>query len=203
VCGRRCRCCVVTAAVVTVPLPLRPCCVRGDGCDARAIQEMNGVMCGSRPMRVSVATARRIDLPGGAGGGGGGGGGGMGAGGMGFGGGYGGYAAPQLAPQPGVNTTVFVGGVGTGVGTRRPVLAPYVCMRVCRCDRVCMHAAPEIDEAMLRALCEPVGPLYSVKLPPGKNCAFVQYIYAQHAEHAIATLNGAQVRMLPQRRGAV
>ena len=52
----------------------------------------------------------------------------------------------------------------------------------------------EIDDAALRSICEPVGPVYSVKIPPGKGCAFVQFVYPQHAEHVINSLNGYTVR---------
>lgn len=52
----------------------------------------------------------------------------------------------------------------------------------------------EIDEGSLSSLFETVGPLVSVKVPAGKNCAFVQYYSPQHAEYAIATLNGVTVR---------
>ena len=51
----------------------------------------------------------------------------------------------------------------------------------------------EIDEVLLRSVFEPIGPLFSLKIPPGKGCAFVQFVYPQSAEQAITSLNGANV----------
>ena len=66
-----------------------------------------------------------------------------------------------------------------------------------RLIRLCAHACTwylaEIDEGTLRSVCEPFGPLSHLKIPPGKGCAFVQYMYPQHAEQAILALAGHQV----------
>ena len=51
----------------------------------------------------------------------------------------------------------------------------------------------DIDEGLLRSVFEPYGALYSVRVLVGKNCAFVHFTSPQHAEAAIAGLNGQMV----------
>jgi RNA recognition motif-containing protein len=95
---------------------------------------------------------------------------------------------PSGIPQPGVNTTVFVGGVGPGV---------------CSCHGFLRFMAgewtllwlTEVDERLIRSMFETIGPVYSVKIPVGKNCAFVQYMTPQQAEIAISSLNSQVVRV--------
>ncbi|TPX31813.1 hypothetical protein SmJEL517_g04940 [Synchytrium microbalum] len=141
----------------------------------RSMSEMSGQYCGSRPMRISIATPKAGGQGGGAGGQGGGGGGGRGdrMGGMGGMGGAGGmaYGAPmggQQAMQGGYNqytdpnnTTVFVGGLSQG-----------------------------ITEDDLRTYFGPFGEITYTKIPPGKGCGFVQFTHRTSAEAAIAQMNG-------------
>lgn len=133
----------------------------------RALTEMQGVYCGTRPMRISMATPKnkmsQMNAPMG----------GM-VGGTGMGGNQPYYpqAGPIAVPQ-GVplnqftdpnNTTVFVGG---------------------------LSGLTHEDE--LRSYFSPFGEVTYVKIPPGKGCGFVQYMHRQSAEMAIAQLNGVQI----------
>ncbi|KAG0356987.1 hypothetical protein BC939DRAFT_506673 [Gamsiella multidivaricata] len=135
----------------------------------RALQEMQGVYCGSRPIRVSMATPKNKAPVGG-----------MGAagpgsmiGGMGMASAGYGYATPvqPTSPQHTLNqftdpnnTTVFVGGLSgmTHEDELRGVFAAY-------------------------------GEITYVKIPPGKGCGFVQFVHRQSAEMAINQLNGYQI----------
>lgn len=138
-----------------------------------ALQQMQGVYCGNRPMRISTATPK--NKTGGAPGGMGGGPGGMGGGPGGPGGQMGGnmysmgnppvsyYGAPQPMNQftdPN-NTTVFVGG-----------LSGYV------------------TEDELRSFFQGFGEITYVKIPPGKGCGFVQFVQRHAAEMAINQMQG-------------
>ncbi|MCJ1311073.1 hypothetical protein MMC25_004743 [Agyrium rufum] len=131
----------------------------------RALQEMQGVYCGNRPMRISTATPK--NKPGGGQ-----------AGPMGMpqggqGGPVGMYSmgAPPMgyygAPQPmnqftdPNNTTVFVGG-----------LSGYV------------------TEDELRSFFQGFGEITYVKIPPGKGCGFVQFVQRHAAEMAINQMQG-------------
>lgn len=130
----------------------------------QALQQMQGVYCGNRPMRISTATPKnKSGAPGGAMN--------MQQGGgppqMGF---YG-AGAPQMgfygAPQPmnqftdPNNTTVFVGG-----------LSGYV------------------TEDELRSFFQGFGEITYVKIPPGKGCGFVQFVQRHAAEMAINQMQG-------------
>ncbi|GAN05996.1 mRNA binding post-transcriptional regulator [Mucor ambiguus] len=129
-----------------------------------AVQDMNGIICDSRPIRVSFATpktnsthrfdsnqqqqqqqqpqqqqqqnARYFQLA---------------------------LQAPALVHQPTDpnNTTVFVGGLSSPV-----------------------------TEEELGQYFAPFGEVTYVKIPPGKGCGFVQYVSRQSAEHAIERMNG-------------
>lgn len=134
----------------------------------RALNEMQGVYCGNRPMRISTATPKnKSGVPGvpvnipmapqnsiGA------------APGM-----YGMGAPPPMgyygAPQPmnqftdPNNTTVFVGG-----------LSGYV------------------TEDELRSFFQGFGEITYVKIPPGKGCGFVQFVQRHAAEMAINQMQG-------------
>ena len=72
-------------------------------------------------------------------------------------------------------------------------VSPFRLTRLCARARACAWYLAEIDEGTLRSVCEPFGPLSHLKIPPGKGCAFVQYMYPQHAEQAILALAGHQV----------
>ncbi|KAG0315623.1 hypothetical protein BGZ99_007351 [Dissophora globulifera] len=130
----------------------------------RALHEMQGVYCGSRPIRVSMATPKNKPSVGGAGGMGGG----MGMAPTGY-----GYVPPAqpTSPQHGLNqftdpnnTTVFVGGL-----------------------------SGPTHEDELRSVFAAYGDITYVKIPPGKSCGFVQFVHRQSAEMAINQLNGYQI----------
>jgi RNA recognition motif-containing protein len=72
-------------------------------------------------------------------------------------------AAAAAAADPS-NTTVFIGGL-----------------------------SHPVQEEELRSLFASQGEITHVKIPPGKNCAFVSYTRRESAEKAIAELNGFQV----------
>ncbi|KAF7304575.1 hypothetical protein HMN09_00860200 [Mycena chlorophos] len=59
------------------------------------------------------------------------------------------------------NTTVFVGGL-----------------------------SPAVTEPVLQALFAPFGEIHYVKVPPGKNCGFVQFVRKEDAERAIERMQG-------------
>jgi RNA recognition motif-containing protein len=150
----------------------------------RSLQEMYGVYCGSRPIRISMATPKNKThaSAGGMSGMGGMGGAAGGPSGMGMGMGMGmpaaGYGYPPQpppaqsgSPQHSVNqftdpnnTTVFVGGL-TGV----------------------------TNEDELRNAFAMFGDITYVKIPLGKGCGFVQFVHRQSAEMAINQLNGYQI----------
>ncbi|KAF9365217.1 hypothetical protein BGX34_010861 [Mortierella sp. NVP85] len=146
----------------------------------RALHEMQGVYCGSRPIRISMATPKNKSSSGSMTGNGS-----MGAvGGMGgIGGmngmnvnmGMGSYGFPQPMQTSNHqnsanqfndpnNTTVFVGGL-SGVSSE--------------------------DE--LRSCFAMFGEITYVKIPPGKGCGFVQFVHRQSAEMAISQMNGYQI----------
>ncbi|KAI1300738.1 hypothetical protein EDD11_005961 [Mortierella claussenii] len=135
----------------------------------RALQEMQGVYCGSRPIRVSLATPKNKAPMGGMSS--------MGAavnmnGGMAMAStGYGYMPPAPTSPQHTLNqftdpnnTTVFVGGL-SGV----------------------------THEDELRNAFAAYGDITYVKIPPGKGCGFVQFVHRQSAEMAINQLNGYQI----------
>ncbi|KAF2150823.1 RNA-binding domain-containing protein [Myriangium duriaei CBS 260.36] len=134
----------------------------------RALQEMQGVYCGNRPMRISTATPKNKNQGGGAAPGGGGPP-------MNMGGPMGGmyqmnpYGMSPFGQQPQPmnqftdpnNTTVFVGG-----------LSGYV------------------TEDELRSFFQGFGEITYVKIPPGKGCGFVQFVQRHAAEMAINQMQG-------------
>ncbi|KAJ3341378.1 hypothetical protein HDU93_005014 [Gonapodya sp. JEL0774] len=136
----------------------------------RALNEMQGVFCGSRAMRISMATPKNKDLTRGFGGG-------TSSGSAFSGAPTGGYVPPPT-PAPPIssygqqsnlynpftdpnNTTVFVGGLSATV-----------------------------TEEELRQHFGPYGIITYTKIPPGKGCGFVQYADRQAAEQAIGAMNG-------------
>ncbi len=138
----------------------------------RALEEMQGVYCGNRPMRISTATPKNKGGPGGM---------------NPMMGGPMGYppqmnqqmGQPQMGGQPPMpayyggqpqpmnqftdpnNTTVFVGG-----------LSGYV------------------TEDELRSFFQGFGEITYVKIPPGKGCGFVQFVQRHAAEMAINQMQG-------------
>ncbi|KXS13182.1 RNA-binding domain-containing protein [Gonapodya prolifera JEL478] len=133
----------------------------------RALNEMQGVFCGSRAMRISMATPKNKDLAR------------VGTGmttGTSFGSSTGSYTPQPMPAQPlpqstsssiynpftdPNNTTVFVGGLSATV-----------------------------SEEELRQFFGPYGSITYTKIPPGKGCGFVQFSDRQAAEQAISTMNG-------------
>ena len=132
-----------------------------------ALQQMQGVYCGNRPMRISTATPKNKSSGGGPPGGP--------MGGMpGQGGPMGMYPSMGQPPMPYYgqqqpmnqftdpnNTTVFVGG-----------LSGYV------------------TEDALRSFFQGFGEITYVKIPPGKGCGFVQFVQRHAAEMAINQMQG-------------
>ncbi|KAF9537374.1 hypothetical protein EC957_008386 [Mortierella hygrophila] len=146
----------------------------------RALHEMQGVYCGSRPIRISMATPKNKTPSGGMAGVGPGPGPIAGMGGMsgmnvnmGMSQGNFGFTSPLQATSPQQtanqfndpnNTTVFVGGL-SGVS----------------------------HEDELRNVFAVFGEITYVKIPPGKGCGFVQFVHRQSAEMAISQMNGYQI----------
>ncbi|KAF8954038.1 hypothetical protein BGZ46_003065 [Entomortierella lignicola] len=149
----------------------------------RALHEMQGVYCGSRPIRISMATPKNKTTSGGMGV--------TNAGNIGPVGGMGGVSSmgmnvsmgmssagygfssplqsgspqhPGNQPNDPNNTTVFVGGL-SGVS----------------------------HEDELRSCFAMFGEITYVKIPPGKGCGFVQFVHRQSAEMAINQMNGYQI----------
>ncbi|KAF9370058.1 hypothetical protein BGX21_005692, partial [Mortierella sp. AD011] len=149
----------------------------------RALLEMQGVYCGSRPIRISMATPKNKTPSGGMSG--------ASTGNMGAVGGMGGIGAMGMNTNIGMspasygftsplqssspqhpanqssdpnNTTVFVGGL-SGVS----------------------------HEDELRSCFAMFGEITYVKIPPGKGCGFVQFVHRQSAEMAINQMNGYQI----------
>ena len=139
-----------------------------EGDQQRALQEMQGVYCGNRPMRISTATPKNKTGGGGPGAmgmPGPGGPGGAPVGGMNYMGnppvGYYGQPQPMNQFTDPNNTTVFVGG-----------LSGYV------------------TEDELRSFFQGFGEITYVKIPPGKGCGFVQFVQRHAAEMAINQMQG-------------
>ncbi|KAF9105648.1 hypothetical protein BGX27_009509 [Mortierella sp. AM989] len=149
----------------------------------RALHEMQGVYCGSRPIRISMATPKNKMSSGGMNN--------ASTGNMGAVGGMGGisgmgmnvnmgmspasygFSSPVQSSSPQHpanqsndpnNTTVFVGGL-SGVS----------------------------NEDELRSCFAMFGEITYVKIPPGKGCGFVQFVHRQSAEMAINQMNGYQI----------
>ncbi|GBG78081.1 hypothetical protein CBR_g26019 [Chara braunii] len=150
----------------------------------RAMLEMQGVYCSSRPMRISAATPKKTSGVGGGGAGAGGtqttGASGMVGLGIGVatvtasyqsivgGGGaasgvYGSSAGVQAEGDPN-NTTIFVGGLDSTV-----------------------------SEDELRTHFQQYGEIGYVKIPYGKGCGFVQFLHRAHAEDALTRLHGTVI----------
>ncbi|MEW5299784.1 MAG: hypothetical protein WDW38_010879 [Sanguina aurantia] len=125
----------------------------------RCLVEMNGAFIASRPIRVSLAIAKRNPA-------------------VGMNVGPGGEERRQLpatipggtsqfpSSQPGDadNTTLFIGGLSTGV-----------------------------TEEQLRGTFSHYGDIIYTKIPMGKGCGFVQFVERKAAEYAMAELNGSNV----------
>ncbi|KAH3673009.1 hypothetical protein WICMUC_003962 [Wickerhamomyces mucosus] len=143
----------------------------------RALNEMSGVYCAGRPLRVALATPRQQSQLTGNGG---------------NNSNFGPYGQlqpqlfqPSLQTNPGVptgfydqhpipltsnqdypftdptNTTVFIGGLANG-----------------------------IPEQTLAQIFQPFGPIIHVKIPPGKGCGFIRFENRNDAEAAIAGMQG-------------
>ncbi|KAI9096257.1 hypothetical protein DFS34DRAFT_581585 [Phlyctochytrium arcticum] len=133
----------------------------------RAMGEMQGQYCGSRPMRISAATPKNKPMGGGPE--------------------MMGMSRPmppmqqqpyyQPSPMQGHpmmsaysqfsdpgNTTVFVGGLG-----------------------------PQATDEELRSYFAPFGEIIYTKIPAGKGCGFVQFVHRQSAEMALAQMDGFMI----------
>ncbi|XP_031116397.1 polyadenylate-binding protein RBP45-like [Ipomoea triloba] len=117
----------------------------GDESDQlRAMTEMNGVLCSTRPMRIGPAanknlvnTQQKATYPS--------------------------SQAGQGDSDPN-NTTIFVGGLD-----------------------------PNVSEELMRQVFSPYGELVHVKIVAAKRCGFVQFSNRPSAEHALSSLQGAQL----------
>lgn len=128
-----------------------------------AMTEMQGMMLGSRALRLSQATPKKSSSMGG----------GMGMPmgmPMGGGGGGGGHSAPMPEQADPSNTTIFVGNLDSTVG-----------------------------EDELRGHFMPFGELVYVRVPPGKNCGFVQFVHRSCAENAMLRVHGKTIGSQPCR----
>ncbi|ELR16465.1 RNA recognition motif domain containing protein [Acanthamoeba castellanii str. Neff] len=125
-----------------------------------AMTEMQGMMLGSRALRLSQATPKKSSSMGG----------GMGMPmgmPMGGGGGGGGHSAPMPEQADPSNTTIFVGNLDSTVG-----------------------------EDELRGHFMPFGELVYVRVPPGKNCGFVQFVHRSCAENAMLRVHGKTIGLV-------
>lgn len=110
----------------------------------RAMTEMNGVVCSSRPMRVGPAanknpvnTQQKATYP---------------------------SSQSSHGDSDPNNTTIFVGGLD-----------------------------PNVSEDLMRQVFSPYGELVHVKIVAAKRCGFVQFSNRPSAEHALSSLQGAQL----------
>ena len=140
----------------------------------RALSEMAGHIISNRPVRVSIATAKKS------------------------------VAAPSSFPEAGVplvgpvlmgetdpmNTTLFIGGLTAGVSTDG-------CAAKSNFGRSNDDAA-QVSELQLRSIFQPFGDIVYVKIPAGKGCGFVQFVQRNDAEMAMLQMNG-QARAQPSR----
>lgn len=155
----------------------------------RALAEMQGQYCGSRAMRISMATPKNNPPR-------------MGGAVAGPSGGMGMQQPSYYQSQPPVqqynqfndptNTTVFVGGLNgiTSDEELRRWVFPF-------------RFTPRVPSAYSRVHCLlsnsyflPFGDIVYTKIPPGKGCGFVQFVHRQSAEMAIAQMNGFMIGII-------
>ncbi|KAJ3229101.1 hypothetical protein HDU81_005656 [Chytriomyces hyalinus] len=187
----------------------------------RAMTEMNGQFCGSRPMRINVATQKN-KMMGGPGGPVGGMGGGQGMGGIGGMGGMGGMqggagyynfnaAAMQQMQQmqmqqqqqqvggqaqPGqIPGAAMVGGAtGPAGGFGMQQMGGFNNFPDPNNTTVFIGGlSPAVGDEELRSHFSQFGEIVYTKIPPGKGCGFVQYSNRQSAEYAIQAMNNAMI----------
>lgn len=130
----------------------------------RAMNEMNGQYCSSRPMRIGVATPKKPSTQQQYGGGGGqqyssqavilAGGNGV----------FGGTPQSSQSDEDSSNTTIFVGGLDS-----------------------------EVNDEDLRQTFIQCGEILSVKIPVGKGCGFVKFANRSSAEDAIQNMHGTVI----------
>ena len=114
----------------------------------RAMMEMQGVICGGRPIRVSAATQKYRSS----------------------------YNSIQLA-TPTLVSSAYVPPVYLGYA--EPDATVYV-----------GNTAPTTTEDDIRNFFAGYGDIVGIKIPQGKGCAFIQFVYRSSAEMAINNMNG-------------
>jgi RNA recognition motif-containing protein len=114
----------------------------------RAMMEMQGVICGGRPIRVSAATQKYRSS----------------------------YNSIQLA-TPTLVSSAYVPPVYTGYA--EPDATVYV-----------GNTASTTTEDDIRNFFAGYGDIVSIKIPQGRGCAFIQFVYRSSAEMAINNMNG-------------
>nr|CAD1825129.1 unnamed protein product [Ananas comosus var. bracteatus] len=60
-------------------------------------------------------------------------------------------------------------------------------------DGICWRLDPNVSEDDLRKTFSQYGDIASVKIPPGKQCGFVQFVQRNNAEEAMQSLNGTMI----------
>ncbi|KAG0249928.1 hypothetical protein BG011_008800 [Mortierella polycephala] len=139
----------------------------------RALHEMQGVQCGMRPIRISMATPKN-KMPA------------TGAGNMG-----------TVGTMSGINTNIAMS--PTGFGFNSPLQAnspqhPANQFNDPNNTTVFVGGLSGVShEDELRSCFAMFGEITYVKIPPGKGCGFVQFVHRQSAEMAIAQMNGYQI----------
>ncbi len=148
----------------------------------RAINEMNGVYIGSKPVRVSHATARPAagsarGAPGGAPP-------------YGAPGGFAGAPPPAAGAPVSAGAGAGPGGGGGGGGGEGDATNTTLFVG---------GLSPVVSEAELHAAFAQCGDITYTKIPPNKGCGFVQFVQRQAAEYALEQMNGYVLGGMPIR----
>ncbi|KAK3845188.1 MAG: hypothetical protein J3R72DRAFT_482142 [Linnemannia gamsii] len=149
----------------------------------RALHEMQGVYCGSRPIRISMATPKNKTPSGGMAG-----------------------VAPGPGPVGGMANMSSMGGMNVNMGMAQnnfgftsPLQAtspqqPASQFNDPNNTTVFVGGLSGVShEDELRNVFAVFGEITYVKIPPGKGCGFVQFVHRQSAEMAISQMNGYQI----------
>ncbi|XP_024538668.1 polyadenylate-binding protein RBP47B' isoform X6 [Selaginella moellendorffii] len=150
---------------------------------ARAMSEMNGVYCSSRPMRISAATPKKAMAAG-----------------------LTTVTAATIVPQPTI-ASPFKAATTTTTPTYQTM--PYSITPPPSLSIQSQVLPPDSDptnttifvggldlnitEEEVKQTFSQIGELVSVKIPPGKGCAFVQYAQRNSAEDALQRLHGTVI----------
>ncbi|KAG0233626.1 hypothetical protein BGX31_004799 [Mortierella sp. GBA43] len=161
----------------------------------RALHEMQGVYCGSRPIRISMATPKNKSSSGSS------------SGGSSMGGGVGnGNMGGAVGGMGGIGG---MGGMNATAAAANMGMAPYAFNPPMQTANS-QNAANQFNdpnnttvfvgglsgvssEDELRSCFAMFGEITYVKIPPGKGCGFVQFVHRQSAEMAISQMNGYQI----------